>query len=82
MIRMYFQLIMMTPDHSRSTSIDVPHGTTIKVFQQGTSIKVPKGTSMDVLHTWLKIAEGVCSNLSYFYYLCHRKFNNVYSKCS
>ena len=51
---------MLTPNHS--TSIEVPHDTTIKVLQQGTSIKVPNGTSMDVLHTWLKIAEGVCSN--------------------
>ena len=71
---------MLTLNHS--TSIEVPHGTTIKVLQQGTSIKVLNGISMDALHTLLKIAEGVCSNLSYFYYLCHRKFNNVYSKCS
>ena len=56
---------MLTPNHS--TSIEVPHGTTIKVLQQGTSIYVPNGTLMDVLHMWLKIAEGVCSNLSYFY---------------
>ena len=56
---------MLTPNHS--TSIEVPHGTTIKVFQQGTSIKVPNGTLMDVLHMWLIIAEGVCSNLSYLY---------------
>ena len=73
---------MLTPNHS--TSIEVPHGITIKVLKQGTSIKVPNSTSMDELHTWLKIAEGVCLNLSYLYYLCHRKFNNVdlYSKYS
>ena len=48
---------------NRSTT----YGTTIKVLQQGMSINVPNGTLMDVLHMWLKIAEGVCSNLSYFY---------------
>ena len=47
---------MLTQYHS--TSIEVPHGTTIKVLQQGTSIKVPNGTLMDVLHSWLKIAAG------------------------
>ena len=44
---------MLTPNDS--TLIEVPHGTTIKVLQQGTSIKVPNGTLIDVLHMWLKI---------------------------
>ena len=54
---------MLTPNHS--TSIEVPHGTTIKVLQQGTSIKVPNCTLMDVLHMWLKIAEG-CAQIFFF----------------
>ena len=48
---------MVTLNHS--TSIEVPHCTAIKVLQQGTSIKVPNRTLMDVLHMWLKNAEGV-----------------------
>ena len=38
---------MLTLNHS--TSIEVPHGTAIKVLQQGTSIKVPNRTLMNVL---------------------------------
>ena len=52
---------MLTPNHS--TTIEVPHGTTNKVLQQGTSIKVPDGTLMDTYYTHGRKLQRGCAQI-------------------